>query len=71
MAQNMLNKSLKKTVNNILSLIILLTCLMGFSQHRRHYSNQGGHYRNGHGSSHRGGHYRNARTHNHYTHHRR
>lgn len=49
---------------------IVLMTITSFAQHR-HYANQGGHYRGGHGSSHRGGHYRNARTNNHYTHHRR
>ncbi len=54
-----------------LSLIILLFAVGSFAQHRRHYTNQGGHYRDGHGSSHKGGHYVNHRTHNHYTRHRR
>ena len=49
--------------------IFLLAVTTSFAQHR-HYSNQGGHYRGGHGSSHKGGHYVNSRTHNHYTHHR-
>ncbi len=35
----------------------------------RHYSNQGGHYQGGQGSSHRGGHYTNSRTNDHYTRH--
>jgi hypothetical protein len=35
----------------------------------RHYSNQGGHYQGGHGSSHKGGHYKNSRTGDHYTRH--
>lgn len=49
--------------------IIIMAFTSTFAQHR-HYANQGGHYRGGHGSSHRGGHYVNRRTHNHYTHHR-
>lgn len=35
-----------------------------------HYSNAGGHYVGGRGSSHRGGHYVNRYTGNHYRHHR-
>jgi hypothetical protein len=34
-----------------------------------HYSNQGGHFSGGHGSSHKGGHYVNPKTGNHYRHH--
>ncbi|GAB3249056.1 hypothetical protein GCM10027296_12270 [Chitinimonas naiadis] len=36
-----------------------------------HYSNQGGHYAGGKGSSHKGGAYKNARTNNHYTSHKK
>lgn len=52
-----------------LLLILMLFSTALFAQ-KRHYSNQGGHYSGGRGSSHKGGHYINARTHNHYTRHR-
>jgi hypothetical protein len=36
---------------------------------KTHYSNEGGYYQNGKGSSHKGGHYKNTRTRNRYTKH--
>ena len=36
---------------------------------KRHYDNNGGHYRGGRGSSHKGGRYKNPKTHDHYRRH--
>ena len=41
----------------------------GSSSRHRTYSNQGGHYKGGHGSSHKGGHYKHKQHHDHYVHH--
>jgi hypothetical protein len=57
-----------KKISLLISVLLLTLCSL--AQTHRHYSNQGGHYAGGHGSSHKAGHYVNARTHNHYTHHR-
>jgi len=53
-----------------LSALMLLFVVSTIAQTHRHYSYQGGHYKNGRGSSHKGGSYKNRRTGNHYTHHR-
>jgi hypothetical protein len=56
----------------ILAAVAALTLgATGAEAHRHHhYSDQGGRYVGGHGSSHRGGHYVNAMGGRHYRHHR-